>query len=74
MTLRQVSIALKYIDVRLHNDFVLKASIHGHKIPLKNAHRKRNNAVQSEFNKDEEKALDEAMRRAMERVSAMKKG
>lgn len=34
MTLREVDLALKNIQRRTHNAFALRASLHGHKIPL----------------------------------------
>ena len=35
MTLREVHVALRYIDIRTHNNFAMKAALAGCKIPMK---------------------------------------
>lgn len=63
MTLRQVHMCLKYIDTRKHNEYALKAALHGHKIKLKGM----NKPSQSEFSQEETLAAEKAMQKAIQR-------
>lgn len=70
MTLREIHIALKYIDTRKHNNYAMQAALHGHKLKLKGASTKE---PETSFTKEESEAADRAMQKAMMRRRQMGK-
>ena len=62
-------IALRYIDVRRHNNYAMQAALHGHKIKLKGV----TPQVQEKgFSDEESAAADRAMKKAMMRMKFKK--
>jgi hypothetical protein len=68
MTMRELSIALKRIDVRLHNQFAAQARLHQIEIPFRSDAPE---ASPEEIKVDEaqEKRIEKALRESMERKS-----
>lgn len=62
MTLREVDICLKKIDIRQHNTFALQAKLHRIEIPLKGIASKENAAP---LDPKMEKQADEVIRAAL---------
>lgn len=60
--MRDVDIALKKIQIRRHNAFALRASLHGYKIPLKGIEPPKSN-----LKPINDSAADAVMRAALER-------
>lgn len=67
MTLREVHICLKRIDIRKHNEYAMQAAFYGHKIRLKGVGdpSKVTHKSTSEFTEKDDKAADNAIKKAM---------
>ena len=66
MTLREIDIALKSIEVRRYNDVALQAALKGNKIPFKQS-AFQVKEISDSFTKEEAKAADDVMSAAMNR-------
>lgn len=66
MTERQLHICLRKINVRRHNEYAIRASLHGLKVPLVGAEVQSNGEVK--FDEKTEKALNRARENAMYRI------
>lgn len=64
MTLREIHIALRYIDTRKHNNYAMQAALHGHKLKLKGPSTQKQ---ETSFSQEESAAADKAMQKAMMR-------
>ena len=63
MTLRTIDVALRNIEKRTHNNFAMRASLHGIKIPFK----KMTSQLQSSLTPEQLKQADVAMEAAIKR-------
>lgn len=68
MSLREIWVSCKYIEVRTHNEFAMRARVHGVKIPLKNLTPRDQETRNTNFSPEEDAAVEKAMQRAMARA------
>lgn len=65
MTKREIQVAIKYIQIRRHNNYAMQAALHGHKIKLKHTAPEKHTEV---FSPEEDMVAEKAMQRALSRA------
>lgn len=63
MTFREIDLCLKRIDIRTHNNYAMRAQLHGYKIPLKEVSKVKESHVDEKKGEAAERAMQEAIKR-----------
>jgi hypothetical protein len=66
MTAREISISLEQIDVRLHNEFVAQARMHGMEIPFR-SDEPEPTSEEVKIDEEQEARIERALKNSMER-------